>query len=204
MNNSVTDMSLIDASGWISDMEDQEALFHTICQPNENSECCRSPPEGDLQMMPLEAKCQTQEEDPCNPDEWHVEPSCLSFDPGSVLPKVLTIYSKVSKDRMFEVDSNVANYFCVLPQEGVIRPSCCKTNVSVRMLNYNVPPTPLYIYVSWGDEGERRGGFTFWWFSLQIYIENDRICVPVTIEQGPEEGRPTCPKISSAKVANLA
>lgn len=148
VNNSVTDMSLIDASGWISDYEDHDALFHTICQPNENSECCRSPPEGDVSMMPIKTKCQEQAEDPCNPDEWHVEPDSLCFDPGSVLPKVLTICSKVSKDRMFEVDSNVANYFCVSPQEGVLRPSCCKTHVSVRMLNYNCPPTPLYIYVS--------------------------------------------------------
>lgn len=39
---------------------------------------------------------------------------------------------------------------------------------------------------------------------LQIYIENDRICVPVTVERGPPEGKATCAKISCEKVANLA
>lgn len=39
---------------------------------------------------------------------------------------------------------------------------------------------------------------------LQIYIENDRICVPVTVLRGLPEGKATCPKISCEKVANLA
>lgn len=157
MNNSTTDMSLIDASGWISDVEDNDALFHTICQPNENSDCCRSPPGGDVNLLPLDAQNKNcKADDPCAVDEWHVEPGQLRFNTNSVLPQVLTIHSKVSKDRMFEVDSNVANYFCVSPQEGVITPSCNKTNISVRMMNYNVPPCPLFVYVSGNLEEKRR------------------------------------------------
>lgn len=155
VNNSTTDMSLIDASGWISEIEDSDALFHTICQPNENSECCHSPPNGDANMMPLQSMQIEQEEDPCNPDEWQVNPQSLTFNTNSVLPQVLTIQSRVSKDRMFEVDSNVANYFCVSPQEGVITPSCNTTNISVRMMNYNVPNCPMYIYVSGAEEEDR-------------------------------------------------
>lgn len=152
VNNSTTDMSLIDASGWISEIEDSDALFHTICQPAETSDCCISPPDGDAHLRPLQTKCEVErEEDPCNPDEWHVNPGSLTFNTNSVLPRVLTIHSRVSKDRMFEVDSNVANYFCVSPQEGVITPSCSTTNISVRMMNYNVPACPLFVYVSTGS-----------------------------------------------------
>lgn len=153
VNNSTTDMSLIDASGWISEIEDAEALFHTICQPGETSDCCISPPDNDVKMLPLEAsskKCEGQKEDPCNPDSWYVTPNSLSFNTNSVLPQVLSIHSRTSKDRMFEVDSNVANYFCVSPQEGVLTPSCDTTNISVRMMNYNVPDCQLFIYVRGG------------------------------------------------------
>lgn len=142
-------MSLIDASGWISDYDDS-AMFHTICQPNENSPCCVSPPGGDkFETEPLpEAQFEFDPVDVSQKEEWKVEPATLEFEPGSVLPQVLTIHSNVFKDKMFEVDSNVANYFSVSPQEGVLRPTCCKTRISVRMLNYNVPPCPLYIFVS--------------------------------------------------------
>lgn len=207
VNNSTTDMSLIDASGWISDVEDTDALFHSICQPNDDSGCCRVPPGGDVGLMPLAAaiKCEPKE-DPCNPDEWHVQPGSLNFVTNSALPEVLTIYSKVSKDRMFEVDSNVANYFCVSPQEGVLTPSCARTNISVRMMNYNVPPCPLFIYVSNYRGGRKDNGTELMdlCLFLQIYIENDRICVPVQVERGPPEGTPTCNKITQAKLKNLA
>lgn len=158
VNNSTTDMSLIDASGWISEVEDSDALFHTICQPGETSECCVSPPNNDAHMLPLEAmhKCEVQsEEDPCHPDQWYVTPNSLSFNTNAALPQVLTIHSRTSKNRMFEVDSNVANYFCVSPQEGVITPACDTTNISVRMMNYNVPDCQLFIYVSGGGEVKR-------------------------------------------------
>lgn len=159
VNNSTTDMSLIDASGWISEVEDSDALFHTICQPGEVSDCCVSPTDNDMHMLPLAAgklKQEEEPEDPCNPDEWYVTPNSLRFSPNSAMPQYLTIHSRTSKDRMYEVDSNVANFFCVSPQEGVLTPACDTTNISVRMMSYNVPECQLFIYVSgqrtWDEE----------------------------------------------------